>query len=109
MILFVDDEKNPEWYNLPEDTHIARTIERAVEMWETGKYDVLWLDHDMGKGWYGINDGSVYLRYICGKYKPPKRVNIISWNPSGIQRIAGVCKDYNIHWEFSNVGDASLL
>lgn len=95
MILFVDDEKLPQWFNLPENTHLAKTSESAYKLWMTEKYDVLYLDHDLGE----IIDGSQLLNKLCIEGKKPDRVYCISLNATGVIRIEYVCKDYNIPFE----------
>lgn len=95
MILFVDDEKLPTWFGLPEDTKHARTPGSAWLLWLTGMYDELYLDHDLGDGL----DGSKLLHKLCNDGKKPGKVYCISLNPVGVTRIEWVCKDHDIPFE----------
>jgi len=95
MILFVDDLKLPDWYEIKSDYTWVRSGETAIEAWKNGKYDEIYLDHDMGLGL----DGSQALKKICEMGPLPKCVTIISWNSVGIYRIKYVCKDFNIPYK----------
>lgn len=95
MILFVDDEKLPQWFKLPEDTRHARTPESAWSLWLTAEYDVLYLDHDLGEEM----DGSELLHKLCTDGEKPDKVYCVSLNPIGVTRIEWVCKDHDIPFE----------
>lgn len=95
MTLFVDDEKLPEWFGLPGDTYHAHSAEEALVLWQTGKFNTMHLDHDLGAGW----DGSRLLSNICISNLRPIKVFCISLNPVGVMRIKGVCADYMVPFE----------
>jgi len=97
-ILFVDDNKKPEWYGLDSSTmHIATSFEEAISLIKKNSYSIIYLDHDLGSI---ESDGSILLqRYIILKNELPQKVYCISWNPIGIERIRLVCEDFNIPFE----------
>ncbi|HEX2868702.1 MAG TPA: cyclic-phosphate processing receiver domain-containing protein [Ignavibacteriales bacterium] len=98
-VLFVDDEKFPEWFNLPRDTHHARTYQQAVAMWSSGNYNVLYLDYDLNDGMNGAD----LLNCLCTK-KVPEKVYCISINQTGgINSLKTVCE---IGWKvpFEDIG-----
>lgn len=94
-VLFVDDEKLPEWFGLNSETDIAKTFDEALNLMLKNNYEFIYLDHDIGST---TTDGSVLLyRYMSSAHsKTPKQVYCISWNPIGEERIRLVCKDWNI-------------
>lgn len=95
-VLFIDDDKKPEWYGLDSALiHVAKTFELALELMIKNKYEIIYLDHDLGTV---KTDGSVLLnRYMSTPgSKAPQKVFCISWNPIGRERIRLVCKDWNI-------------
>ena len=97
--LFVDDEKEPDWYGLDADTlDIAKTYKEAEELIKSNAYDIMYLDHDLGTV---KNDGSMLLRLYMTFHtnEPPKQVFCVSWNPVGVERIKYACRDYNIPFE----------
>jgi hypothetical protein len=96
MILFVDDVKEPKWFDLPEDTPRALTPKDCIRLWASGGYDILYLDHDLGEGM----DGSQLLTKLCTDYKKPDKVFCISLNTVGIKRIQSVCGDFDIPFEY---------
>jgi hypothetical protein len=98
-ILFVDDQKDPRWYKLPDGTPWAKTVKRAVQMWKKGDYDTLYLDYDMGYGKNGLD----VLRE-CIAIRPPAKVVLITWNFAGRHMLMGECKTNNIPFEVS-LGD----
>lgn len=76
--LWVDDAKVA-----PEGFAVARTYDDALRMLRRFRYDVLYLDHDLGDGPTGLD----LLRQIKRDGRCPPRVYCISWNPVGRQRI----------------------
>ena len=96
MRLFLDDEKNPELYDLT-DVVVARTAEDAIRIMRKNPLSkaghVFFLDHDLGKG----QNGCQFLTTLIEEYNiRPVFVYIISWNSVGIQNIRRVCDYYNI-------------
>jgi hypothetical protein len=102
MRLFIDDQKSPDWYNLqPEEIGVARTIEEALKLWSTGKYDRMYLDHDLGRTHTVegtlLRDGYDLLKYILEHdLRKPEHVQVISWNFSGRQRIFAICQEHGV-------------
>ena len=96
-IIFIDDEKLPAWFDLPEDTPHAKNAQEALDLLCKHRRSILYLDHDLGKGM----DGKNLLELICQEIHIPNKVFCISLNPAGVKRISDVCKDYNI--EFENI------
>lgn len=92
MKLFVDDLKMPELFNLPKDTPHAKSGEEAIEMWRTGKYSTLYLDHDLGMSMNGLQ----VLLTISKMGPKPTAVVCISANPVGVVKIKTACQDLNI-------------
>jgi hypothetical protein len=79
MALWVDDCKPA-----PEGCAVARTYDDAVSMLRRFDYETLYLDHDLG------DDGRTgydLLMQMLGEGRVPERVECISWNPAGRQRI----------------------
>jgi hypothetical protein len=102
-ILFVDDEKKPEWYGLdPSTMHIATSFREALSLINKNSYSIIYLDHDLGS----IHvDGSILLQkyMMLKKELPLKKVYCISWNPIGIERIRLICKDFNVPFELFHI------
>jgi hypothetical protein len=96
-VLFVDDEKLPEWFGLDKKTAHAKTSSEARAIWDKGEFKILYLDHDLGVN--GLMDGSQVLSWICSLSHKPEKVFCISLNPVGVERIAGVCHDFEIPME----------
>lgn len=95
-ILFVDDEKLPEWFDLPKDTKHAKSYLEALKMWKYGNYDTLYLDYDLG----GLYNGADLLLYISLYDMPPKKVYIISINQTGgVKKIIEFCQSCKIPCE----------
>ena len=92
-ILFVDDMKDPMWYDL-EGVAVARTVKRAVQMWKKGDYDTLYLDYDMGLGKNGLD----VLRE-CIAIRKPNLVCMITWNFAGRHMMKGECDQHGIPHE----------
>lgn len=98
-ILFVDDEKFPEWFGLPRDTKHARGYDEAAFLWQSGNYNILYLDYDLDNGRNGAD-----LLNILAAHKKPEKVFCISINQSGgVERIKTVCE---IGWKipFEDIG-----
>lgn len=93
-ILFIDDEKTPDWYGLPEDTVVAKSYDDAISKLSDEPM-ILYLDHDLGRS----KDGSKILDYIVNNKWIPVFVYITSFNSVGIDRIKYVCEDYDIPYE----------
>jgi hypothetical protein len=96
MNLFVDDEKNPELYDLT-DVVVARTAEEATKILLKNplskKGHILYLDHDLGKG----QNGYQFLTELIEKHNiRPLFIYILSWNSVGIQNIQRVCEYHSI-------------
>jgi hypothetical protein len=100
VILFVDDEKLPEWFGLPRSTNHAKDANEFDEMFWRTKPTGIYLDHDIGDG----RDGSKALAKILGDggWTCLDKVFCISLNHIGVERIKGVCSDYHI--EFEDIG-----
>ncbi|MGE5682830.1 MAG: hypothetical protein ACM34K_18340 [Bacillota bacterium] len=108
-ILFVDDEKLPEWFDLPSDTPHAKTGVDTVRLWGTGKFEIMYLDYDLG-----FAKGDKLLEQICiksispGLIPLPKKIFCISLNQSGgVEKIKAVCKSFNI--PFENIGQKMMF
>jgi len=100
-ILFVDDEKLPEWFDLPKDTLHAKNMFTAMNYYiDNRDIKIIYLDHDLGARMsQQTEDGSQWLGYVCRNYRKPEKVFCISFNPIGVERIKNVCKDYSIPFE----------
>lgn len=72
--LWVDDCKP-----VPEGFAVARTYDDALRMLRRFRYDVLYLDHDLGEPRTGLD----LLRQVKAEGCCPPRVECISWNPAG--------------------------
>lgn len=94
-IIFIDDEKLPEWFDLPEDAVHAKNAQEALDLLCEHKRSILYLDHDLGPG----IDGKKLLEIICREMYIPDKVFCISFNLIGVKRIRDVCKDYNIDFD----------
>lgn len=101
-ILFVDDEKDPKLFGVPEDACIATCSYEASKFWETlNDEDTLeiYMDFDLGTGSFSgesllkkfFEDGDLRPRITC--------VHIISLNTVGVKRLAYLCSDYNIKYD----------
>jgi hypothetical protein len=98
MIIFLDDFKNPEWYDLKPGEFFQFTEgERALVFCKEATIDVLYLDHDLGE----TMNGYWVLAHLIEEFKNiPKAVVCISLNPSGIQRIKALCEKHDIQYEY---------
>jgi hypothetical protein len=97
MILFVDDEKQPEWFDLNRtNIHVATTFEDALKLIQKNVYDIIYMDHDLGDS---CHDGSHLITEYGKAGKSIQKVCCISWNPLGVERIRLACKDFNIPFE----------
>lgn len=63
---------------------VARTYDDALRMMRRFKYAVLYLDYDLGEQRTGLD----LLRQVKHEGICPPRVECISWNPVGRERIA---------------------
>jgi hypothetical protein len=98
-ILFLDDEKIPEWFGIVVNdlVDVATSYIEAVRLINNNTYQIMYLDHDIGSS---TKDGSIILqRYMQLGRQVPQKVYCISWNPVGVERIRLVCEDWNIPFE----------
>jgi hypothetical protein len=95
-ILFIDDEKKAEWFDLPEDTLHAKTVSEAIAILRDGGEFVLYVDYDLGEERTGAD--LLLLALIMADLKINK-VFCISLNAAGVGYIAGVCRGFNIPFE----------
>jgi hypothetical protein len=101
-ILFIDDQKKPEWYKISSPhIDVATTYEEAQKLLKQNTYDVIYLDHDLGMKHL---DGSHLLTEYLISGKSLQKVICISWSPIGVERIKNVCRDFNIPFELSSGG-----
>lgn len=92
MILFVENKKDPAIFGLSGDNYRqARNYDEAVSLWETKKFDEIYLDYDLDGKYNGID----FLEYAV-TIKKPSKVKIISINIVGIYHISLFCKENNI-------------
>jgi hypothetical protein len=84
--LWVDDSKP-----CPHGCAVARTYDEALRLLRRFDYDVLYLDHDLGDP-RGLTGYDLLLEVIADRRVPP-RVECISWNPVGRQRIERLVKE----------------
>lgn len=96
-ILFVDDEKSPTMFDLPEDTVVATTPADAIDLWKTQKFHILYLDHDLDISNPKTNGADLLIR-MCGTSRPTQ-VFSISLNQNGAKRIKQVCWLFDIPFE----------
>ena len=84
MKLFVDDVRNS-----PDASwEIARTYKEAVEMLESGKVNVLSLDHDLGEDLTGYDIINWLERKIYHEeMEAPNKILVHSANPVGVNNI----------------------
>jgi len=98
-ILFVDDEKQPEWYGLrKEDVLFADTVSKAEKFAEEHKSFVLYLDQDMGAKDGNPTKGVLLLQWFVERHYDIKEVVCISRNYFGVLEIEAVCKGCNIKY-----------
>ena len=75
---------------------IARTYEEGIAALQEEKWDVLWLDHDLGFMHYGkdYSDEKTGYDIMCWLEEHPEhlpgRIEIVSSNPVGRERIQRV-------------------
>jgi hypothetical protein len=84
--LWVDDCKPA-----PDGFVVARTYDDALKMLRRFDYTELYLDHDLG------DDGRTgydLLMQIIAENRLPPRVECISWNPAGRQRILAAIENH---------------
>lgn len=95
-ILFVDDEKQPQWFDLKiGEIGVARSARQAIRMWkQSDDFDTIFLDHDLG----GKRTGYEVLKE-CIKIRKPDRIVFITLNPVGRKRMMDYCDDYHIPYE----------
>ena len=94
MNLFLDDLKEPAWYDL-DNVVVVRTFKQAVRYVKTKNepIETLYLDHDLG----GEKTGYDFLTLLVEDLKIiPKEVVIISFNFVGSKRIQSLCEQYDI-------------
>lgn len=96
QILFIDDEKKPIWFDLPEDALHAKTVSEAISILRDGGEFTLYLDYDMGEERTGAD---LLLIIVCMADLRINKVFCISLNATGVKRIAGVCEGANIPFE----------
>ena len=82
--IWVDDAKP-----CPEGCAVARTYDDALRMLRRFRYDVLYLDFDLGDGPTGLD----LLRMIRAEGRCPPSVVCISWNPVGRKAIEAELAD----------------
>ena len=91
MDLWVDDCKP-----CPEGMAVARTFEDAVGLLQRFDYDTVYLDHDLGDA--GTATGYDLLCAIeAGTLRRPKRIELITWNPVGRQKMLACLKRMEEH------------
>lgn len=83
--IWVDDAKP-----CPHGCAVARTYDDALRMLRRFDYDVLYLDHDLGEPRTGYD----LLKQLIVDGRVPARVECISWNPVGRERIERLLSDY---------------
>jgi len=98
-ILFVDDVKRPEWFGLPENTPRIENGFIAIDLWNDGNYDTLYLDNDLGLGIEGYD----VLVKIIESGKLPKKVVCISNNIIARNRMCNLCYDFNIKFDSKGI------
>lgn len=87
--LWVDDCKP-----CPYGCAVARNYDDALRMLRRFEYDVLYLDHDLADHHVPERTGYDLLLQLIADGRVPPRVEIISWNPVGRQRLERALKDY---------------
>jgi hypothetical protein len=96
-ILFVDDEKDPKWFDLdPTQIHRSTSYDSALDLIRKNVYDIIYIDHDLGDKY---RDGSHLITEYGLMKKPIEKVCCISWNSAGIRRIVAACHDFGIPCE----------
>lgn len=83
--IWVDDCKPA-----PNGCAVARTYDIALRMLRRYEYATLYLDHDLGEERTGYD----LLMALIRENRVPPRVECISWNPVGRQRIAAALLKY---------------
>ena len=97
MILFIDDEKLPEWFNLnPNKILIANSFDDAYNLYlgYNANERILYLDYDIG----GDKNGLQLLEQLY-MWKKPDKVYCISINKIGVEKIKRFCLDNEILFE----------
>lgn len=91
-VLLIDDEKTPEYiyktYGI-EINEWAKTYYTALRYLRREKWDLVLLDHDLGQfvNKVEITGYDILLWLENNKEFLPKRIDCISWNLAGRQRI----------------------
>lgn len=94
MNFFVDDAKDPKWYGIKDPRLVVyRSGEAALEAAQKMSIEVLYLDHDLGRG---MNGYDLLVKLVDVYNIRPRAVVIISLNPEGIKRIREYCQIKNI-------------
>ena len=92
-ILFIDNEKKPDYFGLPLDTTWATSVDEAIRYFEIDTYMTLYLDYDLGNP---EKNGAWLLREMCKWHYQPAFVYIISLNEEGVRAIREVCNEFLI-------------
>jgi len=99
MILFVDDEKQPEWFDLKNVIH-ATSFEDAQAALRTYDIDTVYLDNTL----YGSRTKGAYLINDMLKVK---KVYCISLDMGAPNLMKKMCDEKGI--EFEDIGNATML
>ena len=107
MIIFLDDNKRPEWYGLKSGKFFHFTDgDRALLFCKEAPIDVLYLDHELGNSMRGYH---VLLNLIQKFKNPPKTVVCISMDVLGICLIEALCKKFDIPYEYLSPPDDAFM
>ncbi len=97
MILFIDDEKLPEWFNLnSNEILVANSYNNAYSLYlySDSNERILYLDYDIGESKNGLQ-----LLKQMSSLKKPDKVYCISINAIGVEKIKRFCLDNEISFE----------
>lgn len=94
MILFVDDDKLPEWFGLDKDVIHAKTYQEAEAEWNgLGGGITLFLDYDLDYP----KKGDELLEIFAPSFQfRPQQVFCISLNGVGVEKIRKICERYAV-------------
>jgi two-component SAPR family response regulator len=93
--IFLDDNKNPEWFRISCEYFRFFNAVKALEfiIQNNHEIDKLFLDNDLGKNQM---EGYDFLKKLIKINKKPQQVIIISFNSVARERIANLCDDNKI-------------
>jgi len=101
ILILDDDPDRHEWFEKAfsgKDITKAYTYEEAVSALDSGKkYDVVFLDHDLGSVENGV-DVATHIAKSIPEHSIPELVWIHSMNPVGARRMEDVLKDRGIRF-----------